>query len=617
MPSKKPTLEEILALLETCRTYYGEVFKKFDEDEKFYELNFKDLLRMPKEFKDEGITLPTARDMVDTCVDHTNIHNARVFVNRKGTSNISEDDAEMMRKFYLGLIQRTEVESSISPWRTSAKHYWLHGLTYLKTVWDADLSIDKPIQKKGESEDDYAARLDSWRDENNAVLPIVIQAVHPRNVMYDPFGTNSFVFEVQEKLCYNVSRKWKNWSNPKEKTLGQMIEHISFWTPEYRCELYDGEPVLRVPGGVDKHGYGFLPYVAIDSGLGNLSSKADPDKRYVGVLRYIRDILVSESRNYSTSDCVLKRTAWPWGTIEGDNAEQAGKIEQTFGTYTPMPKGTKLVQQTPQVPPGALQELLNITTSYITSHAAPNSVRGLGESGVRSGTDRRQVIAEASTRYAYSEVAYRNGATKVLTNCAHLFKNIIPGDLRVWARTKTDEFDEVISKNKMKEPFTCYIEFAPISEEDEYTRHDDLERLVQSGIVTPNWARKQMSNVDPVAMEIEDEVQKLKNDPMVQQLITQYAASKIMEALTKRSRAEAIKNPPPPIDPALGRSMMSGQGVGQGMDKGGQSSAPRSPSPSPYDVAGFGSPEMMQNDMAKLRAPKSINGQGEGGGGYR
>jgi len=596
--TKKPTVEEILELYETCTRLYGEVNKLFDEDEMYHELAFKDLLGMPIEFATEGVVLPTARDIVDTCVDHTDVHNARVFVNRKGTSPGSEEETEMMRKFYLGLINRTEVESTISPWRVGARHYWLHGVTYLKTVWDADRSPDKPEQKTGESDDDYSARVEDWRKVNGSKLPIVIQAVHPKNIMTDPFGNESFIFETQDRMCYNVSRRWPSWSNPLDKKAGMTVKHISFWTPEYRCELYDGEPVFKVSGGVVKHKYGFLPYVEIDSGLGNLSSDADPKKKYVGVLRYIRQVLISESRNYSTSDCVLKKTAWPWGTIEGDNAEQVSAVDQKFGSYTPLPKGTKLVQQTPQVPSNVLMQFLGLTQGYLAGHAAPNSVRGMGETGVRSGTDRRQLIAEASTKYNYGAVAFRNGTAKVLSNCARLYKNVIPGDIRVWARTPTDEFDMEIDKAKMKEPFTCYVEFAPVSEEDEYTRHDDLERLTGSGIVTKKWARGQMSNVDPMAMEIQEEVEKLRNSPAVMQVKEQYLAAQMAKILGAMTQLGAL----------------------QTKTTGGQetpANPPRGQTPM-YDVATPGTTGAMDNELKSQRSPTSMSPmQGIGGGGNR
>jgi len=601
MRKGKPSVEDIKALITSCDETYSHLQDKYEKDERFYELEFKADLNIPKEFANEGIVLPTARDMVDTFVDHIDIGNARVFVNRKGTSNISMEEAEMMRKFYLGLIHRTDVESDISPWRVGAKHYATHGLAVFKTVWDADRWIDKPSQNDGESDEEYAKRIDEWRSETHLSIPIVIQAINPANINPDPgYGGRLYVIEKHKKLRYDANKLWPHWGNPKNKDIDGEVEYISYWDKDFRCDLVDGEPILKVRGGVVNHNYGFIPYVLIESGLGNLAKDAAPEKRYVGILRYMTDLLIAESRDFSISDIVLAKTAWPWFTLEGEGAESVKGISQRFGTVNKLPAGVKIVPQISQTPPDALRDHLYRTSDYIAAHAAPRSVRGLSEVGVRSGADRRLVIAEAAARYQYSKDAFKNGASKVLTNCAQLLKNVIPGDIRVWTRTPTDEFDIEIKKDKMKEPFTCYVEFAPISEEDEYRRHDDLERLVTSTIVTKNWARTQMSNVDAIQMELEEEKQKLKDDPNVQAIISQYVGGKLAEAISKRSGAEAIAAGGPPAP-------MAGQGAGAG----------RRMSPIVPERAPLGSAEAMQNQLKGLRRPRPTTQQGMGGGGNR
>lgn len=594
---RKPDVDEIYNdLLPRMETIYSSIQSTWDKDDTYYELGFNDDLDLPKEFKNQAIVLPTARDMVDAFVDHIDISHARVFANKKSTSGVSEEEAEMMRKFYLGLIHRTNVESDISPWRVGAKHYALHGLTVFKTIWDADRWPDKPMQGD-ESEDEYAKKIDKWRHETHQSIPIIIQAIHPRNIMPDPsYPKREFVIERHERLCWNVRQRWPKWTNPKGKGDTEYVEFVSYWDDVYRADFADGVPLL--PGGVVKHLYGFMPYVFIESGLGNLSHDADLEKRYVGMLRYIFDVLKSESRDYSIADIILSKTSWGGGFLQGDKAGEVTKIDQKFGVWNKLPPGVTPVPVTPQTPPDMLNLHLARTHSYITSHAAPNSVRGLGESGVRSGADRRLVIAEASSRYQYSKDAFSNGTAKVLTNCARLMKNVIPGDVRVWARTPTDEFDMIIKKDKMKEPFTCYVEFSPISEEDEYRRHDDLERLVTSGIVSRNWARTRMSDVDALAMELEEEKELLKLDPSIQQIISQYAAGKLAEAIAKRGGAEAV-------------GMMQGPSQEQSQEAG------RRMVPPIPNVAPIGGAQNLQNQMRGMRSPVPINQQGQGGGGMR
>uniref|UniRef100_A0A6H1ZGH6 Portal protein n=1 Tax=viral metagenome TaxID=1070528 RepID=A0A6H1ZGH6_9ZZZZ len=572
MKPEKPTSGDIWSLYQKTEDYYSkELWDAFKDDEKYYELEFKGDLRIPDEYHTEGIVLPTARDMVDTYVDHIDISNARVFVNKYGTHDSDKESADMLRKFYLGTIQQTNVESDISPWRVASKHYGLHGLGVFKTTWDKD-------------SDKY---------------PIRLEAVPPSNILPDPtFGDRNYVFERYKRILFDVKRMYPYWTNPKgKKDVDAEVEYITYWDKYYRCDFLDGQPVLRIRGGVDTHKYGFIPYVLIESGLGNLSPEASPAKRYVGMLRYIFDMLRAESRGFSLADIVLSRAALPWGVIEGDNAAAVGQIQAKFGTFTPLPEGVTIKEMVSPVPPDALNGHLARLSYYISAHAAPNSVRGLPEQGVRSGADRRLLIAEAATRYQYSRDAFRHGTSKVLTNCAKLLKNKLPDNVRVWARTPNEEFNVEIKKDKLKEPFTCYVEFAPISEQDEYVRHDDLERLVKSMIVTPDWARRQMSNVDAEAMSRDEEKMLLKQSPT-------YIAFKeqILQAVLQEELGEAGILPPP-----------AGAPTGAGIEEAGRRIVPPVPNRAP-----LGSPENLQNEMEGMRSQTPINPtQGMGGGGNR
>lgn len=610
MQSSKPTGDEIIRLTSKCEQIYGKTQELFRQDEEFYELLFKDRLKIPKEYKAESIVLPTARDMVDTFIDHIDIAHARVFANKKSIYKTSKEEAEMMRKFYLGLIHRTNVEADISPWRVCAKHYGAHGLGVFKTIWDVDAWADKPEREDGESDEHYAGRLDEWRAETNLNIPILIQAINPACVYPDPYyGGRLYIIERHKQLLYDAKKMYPHFTNPKNKKIdaegeGGEVDFISYWDKFYRCDLIDGEPVLKIKGGIVEHKYGFIPYTLIESGLGNLSIDAKPEMKYVGIIRYIFDLLVSESRNYSINDVVLKMNAFPWGIIKGKDAKAVGHIKRSFGTYTPLPEGIELEDRTSPVPPEALKDHLAMTSYFISAHAAPNSVRGLPEQGVRSGADRRLMIAEASSRYSYAVEAFRHGTEQVLIKCAKLLKNVIPGNVRVWARTPTDEFDVEIKKELMKEPFTCYVEFSPISEEDEYRRQDSLIKLTSQGVVTRDWARRQMSNVDADAMAREEEKEILKQSPSYLQAKEQLMTMAIQEKMGELGLGQ------PPLATGGGEGEpqpVVGQEAGRGL-------VPPIPQRAP-----LGSGADLENKLAKLRKANTsgIQGQGAGGGGNR
>jgi len=606
MRDDKPTKDEILKEFEFCKGHYSELQKCFKEkDEKFYNLDFKDKLHVPKEFQKDIVILPTSRDVVDTGINHTNIFNARVYTNKKGSSEISLKSQEMLRKLGLGIIHGINVESRIAPAHVGAKHYWKHGLAVFKTIWDADRWVDKPEQKDGESKDDYARRLDEWRAGQHLSMPIVIKAINPYHIMPDPYtGGDYYDIEWYKRKLYDVKRIWPYYEDKEGRELDDEIETFSFWTDKYRAEFVEGESMLRIPGGVVEHKYGFNPYTLIESGLGDEDTDSKPENRYVGLLRYMNDLLVSESMNYTLHNILMKQETLGGGYVTGADAETLGEIKKEYGKYWPV--GTKDVEfhnWESKVPPEASARHLGITHDYISAHAAPRSARGLSETGVRSGADRRLIIAEASAIYQYATPAFQNGWAQILSKCAMLVKNVIPGDFEIWTRTPTDEFDVAIKKDLIREPFNYYVEFAPISEEDEYRRQDSLIKMWNSGngLVTKSWARKQISSIDPIAMEKEEEKERLKMMPSYNTLKDQTMAMLLNQVL----QANGLAPLPPPIE---------GGGPGAPQGEGQRPLVPGIPNRAP-----LGSMANLENIWKQQGAPSSgIQGtQGVGGGGNR
>jgi hypothetical protein len=606
--SKKPGIEEIKQVFSKCEQLYGKTFESFRRSEKLYELDFKNELRISKEIESQGwkgVVLPTGRDAIDTAVSHTNLFHAEVHVNRKGKSDADEAAQRMEKALYTGIIYNANLESSISPWIVAGKHFWIYGRAVLRDTWDADMWLDKPLQKDSESDEAYKVRLEEWRDSTYERLPLKIEAVNPCSFMSDPsYGEQRYVFETHEQMVFDTKKMYPSWKNPLQREITDNSTYTMYWDKDFRCDLIDGEPVIPVKGGVVKHKYGFIPYVSIDSNLGNVSSDNAIDKRYVGLLKYCDDLLVSESRSYSIRDVVLAKTAYPTRHIEGDTAGVQAKYEDKFGVVNVLPPNTKLMNDDPQLPPNALNYHLGDTSDRIASHAAPRAAQGLAEEGVRSAVDRQQIAAQASARYAYSTPAFAMGTAKVLTNCARIIKNVIKENVRVWARTPAGDYDMVINPDKLKEPFTCSVEFSPISEEDEYRRHDDYERLLAAGIVPKNWIRERMSNVDSESVELQEMVDILKMSPSIAQMTDQYLAGKMAAVLSVKDAASKVKSAPPPqMNPQMGLAQ-----TGE-MPQGNRMIPPSSPKPAPGTAAG------LQNAMRKMRSQTSMTQQGKNGGG--
>jgi hypothetical protein len=215
---------------------------------------------------------------------------------------------------------------------------------------------------------------------------------------------------------------------------------------------------------------------------------------------------------------------------------------------------------------------------------------------------------QGESHYKYPSESFSTGTAKMLSNCARIYKNVIPdGSMRMWAKglSPADEFDVEIDPKKWKEPLVYYVDFAPISEEEEYRKHDDLERMFKSGLVTKDWARKQLSNIDPVTMEIEDAEEQIEMNPNMQGAVMELAMS-----IWRKDHG--IPEPPPMMPQMTPVGAAQPPMPQQGTNEPGRSVvAPASPKPIP------GSPRAMELQNKSLRSPNSMTMQGQGGGGNR
>jgi hypothetical protein len=601
MKESPPTVEYIESLFDTKEEVFGEAYRCFDLDDTLYELAFKAQLRLPEEFKEQAVVLPTARNTVDAFADNIGIDNVRVTVSRRKDTKTANEEGEQLRKFGQGLIYMTNVNASISQWRVAGKHYPLYGVTWFKDVYSADMWPDKPERKKGESDEDYQARVTEWENVCEGSLPITISAVHPRCMMFDKATMGQgWVIEHYEKPVSEMIRRYKRWTPRKSISEKSKVTYMDYWDKDYRCVLIDGQPVLK--GDVVKHKYGFVPYVCIESGLGNISADNDLSKRFVGINRHVAPVLYSQSRDYSLTDILISKGGMPSGVLEGENAEAQGVLDLSYGTYTPLKSGVTLHEIKPMMAPPEVLQHFYASSEILDIHGITRSLQGQSEEGVRSGSDRRQLMAAGAAKFRYPQMAFKNRTASVLNNCARLMK-ILPGNVTVWSHTPSDEFYDVIDKDKIKEPINYHVEFPPVSEEEEYRKHDDLIRLRNGPdpLVTKTWARKQMSNVSVDDMEKQELKEKIRQLPSLAQ-----ASDQLMSVLvnTRTQQVMAAEGLLPPAAPSAGASPSGPSpqppGGPPGALPGGMVAQNR-------QVAPPGSPQAMQNQLQGQRSPTPMS----------
>ena len=602
MPSRL-TKSGIMDKLSDLKTLYSARNMAFDVDDQYYELQFRDRLGLPEEYKEDGIVLPTARDIVDAGTNHISTVHARFIRPIRGTGKEAAAQAEMLRKFDTAMFYRTKIESEVSPWRTAAKHGCIYGMWCFETLYDPDRVPDEPEQQKGESSEDFQERMDIYNGELYDALPIVIRVVHPKNVYPDPNG--EYVIIEESKTLAQAKAEWPNLA---VQLMGTGIVHgttldvtqISYFDKNYRGIYINGQPALTTANkeGVIEHDYGFVPYVIGYSALGNLDKSAKPEKRAVGLIRYLRNLLRSESFAYSVYNIVLKAHSWPITFVSGPGAAEIANIKLKFGKIYEKPVGVTIEDYVKSPPPDLVMQHMEYTSSILAASAAPRSVRGLPEAGVRSGTDRSLIIGEARLKYDSIMEQMQLSTAKVLSNCTKIAERVVPEDFHIWAKAPDEEFDFRIDRSKIKHHYTTFVEFTPVSPEEEARRHADMMNLVKTGILsTATGRRRYLPHVDPEAEDIRVEAEKLRADPAIRQVLAQIIAQELSGEVERLNKIRALQRGGLEEEP-----VPSGQGMAQAlssmmrMQEGGY--RPNIP----------GSPEEMAAAMAQAGQPSTGGG---------
>ena len=516
---------------------YGTLRQEILTDETYFELEFKSKLGMPDQFMTEATVLTTARDVVLTGCDHTDITKARIQVPAHADTDKANEDAKRLRRFYYGLINMTVQNADINPWRVASTYFWAYGMACLRTLWDPHRWPDKPVKSAGQSTKEYELVLDNWRAQRHESLPIAIDAIHPYCVMPDPtVGPPRYVMENFQKLCVDIKGRYSTWMNPKDKKPWEEVEWTAYYDLEYYCYLADDEPVL--PQGIAKHNYGHLPHSFAYSGMGVDGTDGAPEKKCVGFLRHLRDELRSESRNFSIHDVVMKRGGWPFIYLDGENAESQEDFTWEYGQLNRLKPGVELKElKNFGLPTDKLIQQMQVSSDYIAKHAAPPTMRGMPSDKATGFQKERLLAGQASLKYNHGKVAFQRLTEQVCKKAARLTKNLLSDDMRVWAQTPQDEFDILLKGEDMVEPFVIYMEFSPIDELDEIQRDENTRRNIEVGLIDVETARKSKSNINP------DEVKEnLLKEAMYQQMVPMvyqfYLQPKLLEALSKRMASE-------------------------------------------------------------------------------
>jgi hypothetical protein len=219
-------------------------------------------------------------------------------------------------------------------------------------------------------------------------------------------------------------------------------------------------------------------------------------------------------------------------------------------------------------------------------------------------------MSEARMKYDTILEQMQLATAKVMSNCTKIAERVVPDNINLWAKAPDEEISVELKKEDIKSHYTTYVEFTPISPEEEARRHSDGMNLVKTGVLSSDTMRRRyLSHIDPETEDIKVEAEKLRNDPAIRQVLAQIVAQVLMGEATRLGKIKALQagNLPtlqgqPGASPMAGQpgAALSGQGMAQALSQqmrqvmGTQHQPPRP-----------GSPEELAQQMATAGKPST------------
>ena len=491
-------VDEIVALKQHVDGKFNQFHTDVMSDEQFYDLNVAELLNLPRKFKKDGIVLPTAREVIDTAADHIAPVNRRVNVPRRKTDKAGTAQANKIRRFYEALLNWVDRKGDTSRFRNGGKGLGLTGITVWKLIYDRKLFPPKPVKAKDEPTDEFDDRLDEWTVDRKNVIPFDLQIIHPREIIFDhTHEPPQWIIQTSNKMVGDIIDEFPSWPNPKNRKKTDEVEVLEYWEDKRRAVIIDKTSALKGENEIVKHRQSVHPYIIGGSGLGHDDWEHRLEKKYVGLLRFIKAVLLAESRAYSIADIVLKGGAWPVRVAEGDRANEMPRIRLEYGTVQPLPPGVKITDLTPQLPSEMVFNFMSLNNGIISAAAAPRVVRGLREPGITSGFDRQLELGQARLRYGPLVWTMERMLEEVCRKAGRIMQALDLGPINIQAGTTEDNF-MVISGKDFRNHHAVEVKVGVLEPEDEIRKHNDAIALVAGGLMSPQTAiRTYFPNVDP------------------------------------------------------------------------------------------------------------------------
>ena len=404
-------LDEYAAL----RKQYGQYHLDMAADEKFYRLEFgADFI--PKEWQQKGFGAtipPTAYNAVEAAANHILTTPDIMVPERPGEPDVLiEQEIASIKSMGLQYFWH-QVFKQGDPLAGAKKDLIKHGMMVLKKEIRPEA-----LDPKGVS---IGRRKFPWKVTHLSPGQVMlIGPVHDPSCVYESY---EIVRAEAQRAFPEAAGNWRDkdsmekvrvleyWEKPGDQSQGKRI----IWIDDERV-LNKINPYNWVEGYTDtgKPVYGgYLPYFIRSSGWGDNDVDAAPHERFVGMIRRVHSVLLTEARQLTAADLHLRMSAFPIMKLQNIEEDDEHPIQLGPGAkiHTDETQDVSIVAWSKVDP--ALFALLDRGHSYLNELAQFEQFSGIPQSGVDSATEADQNNRAASSKLAGILAAMKSAVTMI------------------------------------------------------------------------------------------------------------------------------------------------------------------------------------------------------------
>lgn len=471
------TSADAFELIRSQERYHADLWRVYDENEKYYEGEFDGLVDLPEGYE---LTKPTTlRAVVDEAIDNIMPADIQVKYSPRSDTKKGQEDADTIRMHLKGLWRHwRRLGADIDPWRDAGKNLFINGVGAIKEVPDFTLWPTLPegeiVKLKESGGKAIADRLKTIRDIRSTSAPIMCRSLHPKCIIVDPsVGRKLWMIERYQASSDEVTSMYAQWDkdfvDPRRNRKHKIHE---MWTATYatdKGEIVSGRHYIFIDEEFKHEGenpYGFLPYITKYSGFGRETYEGRPKYKSVGLFTpQVKSMALAEARRFSQFDAIMSQLAFPIGMLPLE--VDAESFDTSPGALNFVPEevfknGDKIWVQA-KIPGAEYMQSLGAISGQIERGTTQPTLRGAPVPGTDSAAQLGMYTSQSKLRLDSCQQALEDMVSEAMSRYLWFIDNVLKDNVSILTGD-TDMQRAKIGPDQIRGRYDVIVKFMPNEE---------------------------------------------------------------------------------------------------------------------------------------------------------